>query len=89
MNDQQRLTCAHALDKFGYEAQALQAIEECAELIVVLRHFSRHKAALENVVTEVADVAIMIEQLTQIVGREKVEDEIERKLKRLGKLVER
>lgn len=87
MNTQQQAVCARALKRFGNDAQVLQTTEECAELIVVLRHATRGKATPQHVITEIADVAIMIEQLTQMFGRERVEAEIERKLARLDSRV--
>jgi len=84
-----RTTCARALERFGNDAQVLQAIEECAELIVALRHATRGKAAPQAVIVEIADVAIMVEQLTQMFGRDRVEAEIERKLARLAHVIER
>lgn len=61
---------------YGYEAQSLQLIEECAELIQAVNKYRRAVArmgesvaedkkavALDNLVEEIADVEIMLEQV--------------------------
>ncbi len=61
---------------YGYEAQSLQLIEECAELIQSVNKYRRAVArlgesvaedkkavALDNLVEEIADVEIMLEQV--------------------------
>ena len=72
-----------AIDKFGYAAQTNQAIEECSELITSLLHFKRGKCSQADVITEIADVSIMCEQLKIMFGRDSVDREIESKLTRL------
>lgn len=77
-----------ALKKWGAEEQIGQAIEECAELIVALRHFRRGKATLIDVATEIADVEIMTGQLRVLLGDRMIDAEKKRKLDQLGKRVE-
>ena len=60
---------------YGYEAQSLQLVEECAELIQAVNKYRRagtnlgeaveesKAAALDNLVEELADVEIMIDQI--------------------------
>lgn len=61
---------------YGYEAQSLQLIEECAELIQAVNKYRRAVArlgelvaedkkavALDNLVEEIADAEIMLEQV--------------------------
>ena len=73
-----------AIDKWGYDAQSKQCIEECSELITAILHKERGKCSSNSVITEVADVAIMCEQMKLIYGEDKVNDEIRRKLDRLN-----
>lgn len=73
-----------AITKFGSDKQMDQAEEECMELCLALRHFKRSKADENDVITEIADVTIMCQQLARIFGRRKVKDEIDRKRKRLA-----
>jgi NTP pyrophosphatase (non-canonical NTP hydrolase) len=75
------------IEKWGVEAQYDQAVEECAELIAVLKHYRRGKAGEEEVVSELADVALMLGQLSYMFGREKVERRIEQKLAKLKGLL--
>lgn len=61
-------------DHYGEDAQSLQLAEECAELIQAIIKFRRakglgqttvvdYKAALANLIEEIADVELMIEQV--------------------------
>jgi len=61
-----------ALKKWGIEAQVSMAIEEMAELTVELCHSLRQNkfVAPTKVLEELADVQIMVEQLTLIFSSE-------------------
>lgn len=72
-----------AVDRWGTVAQSHMAIEEMGELIVALIQDKRNRVTLEDLITEVADVTIMMNQMAYILGRDKVEAEIERKINRL------
>lgn len=58
-------------EHYGYEAQSLQLVEECAELIQAVSKYRRVAAkgedekliALGNLIEEIADVEIMLEQI--------------------------
>ena len=75
--------CREAVSRFGIKSQVDMAHEEMAELDVALFHLKRGKANTDDVITEIADVAIMTYQLALIFGVDKVHAEIERKLERL------
>lgn len=75
------------LQKWGAEAQYDQAVEECAELIAVLKHFRRGKVGEEAVVSELADVILMAGQLAYMFGEGKVEQAVEEKLRKLALLL--
>ncbi|BCR04542.1 hypothetical protein DESUT3_16110 [Desulfuromonas versatilis] len=77
------------LKKWGAEAQYDQAVEECAELIAVLKHFRRGKVGEQEVVNELADVTLMVGQLTYMFGPGKVEAAIDEKLAKLQQLLEK
>lgn len=79
-------TCIHAVQYFGEEPQKRQAIEECAELIQALSKDLRGKD--HNVEEEIADVLIMIEQLSRIYDVDKIEKYREEKIERLNNLME-
>jgi len=76
------------LKKWGDEAQYDQAIEECAELIAALKHFKRGKVDETVIISELADVTLMIGQLTWMFGAEKIDQAISEKLKKLKILLE-
>ena len=71
-----------ALNKWGVDAQCMIAIEECGELITALSH--KYRGRNVNLIEEIADVKIMIEQLSIIFGAKEVEEEKTRKLARLN-----
>lgn len=59
------------------------SIEECSELTNAICKFRRGRVGEDDIITEIADVMIMCEQLSNYFGKEKVELEKERKLERL------
>ena len=71
------------LDKWGVEAQYDQAAEECAELIATLMHLRRGRVDEAAVADELADVYLMIGQLSYMIGEKQVSAAIERKIERL------
>jgi NTP pyrophosphatase (non-canonical NTP hydrolase) len=71
------------LKKWGEAAQYDQAVEECAELITVLKHLRRGRANETAVAEELADVYLMIGQLVYMLGEERFAAAVERKLARL------
>lgn len=77
------LLLGEAIGRWGCEAQKKQTIEECSELITAILHRDRDKCTNDDVITEVADVIIMCEQMKLIYGSEQVENEVRRKMKRL------
>lgn len=75
------------LEKWGEDAQYDQAVEECAELIAALKHFRRGKIDRQAVIDELADVTLMLGQLTWMFGEELVQKTVETKLDKLKKLI--
>lgn len=72
------------LGHYGEESQMLKAIEEMGELTSVLVRCLRNddRVSRDDVITEIADVSIMVEQLMYIFGKLEVENEIIYKLMR-------
>lgn len=68
---------------FGREAQKAMAMEECSELINALCKEKRGRVTDKDIITEIADVQIMCNQLALIYGKDKVRDEKARKERRL------
>lgn len=75
------------LAKWGVDAQYDQAVEECAELIAVLKHFRRGKADAERVIDELADVWLMVGQLSFMFGEDRVKQAVQAKLTKLEDLL--
>ena len=81
-------TLQKALLKYGYTSQITMAVEEMAELLNALAKERRGRATQQDIVTEIADVTIMMWQLAIMYGEQAVEMEIERKIKRLQERIE-
>ena len=72
-----------AISKWGVEAQRNMAFEEIGELLTALARDRRGRVTPEEIITELADVTIMCEQLATVLGFDLYKLEIERKLLRL------
>ena len=74
-----------ALDKWGIEAQIGMLTEE---LLSAVNKFNRSRCSRDDVLTELADVSIMVEQLSLIYGGyDKFLEEKDKKLTRLLKRI--
>ena len=78
-----------AIRKWGVEAQREMAYEELGELITAIARDRRGRASREEIITELADVTIMCEQLAFMLGFEDFEKEKDRKLIRLIEKLEK
>ena len=77
-----------ALEKYGVGAQIGMLTEECGELLSAINKFNRSRCSNDDVLTELADVSIMVEQLSLIyVGYETFQIEKDKKLIRLLKRI--
>jgi NTP pyrophosphatase (non-canonical NTP hydrolase) len=74
---------ARTIQRWGEKAQYDQAIEECAELIATLQHFARGKVDRAAVVSELADVFLMVGQLAYMFGEEQLLAAVEAKVTKL------
>ena len=81
-NERLRLYDA-AITRWGVGAQKNMAYEEIGELLTALARDDRGRATTEDLLTELADVTIMCEQLAFILGFDEYEKELDRKLIRL------
>lgn len=70
---------------YGEDSQIWMAIEEMSELSNALAKYRRGRATREDVCEEIADVAIMMIQLSKIFGPDNVSNYVENKLDRLDK----
>ena len=72
-----------AIATWGEEAQVNMLNEECGELITAVAQFKRGRTSHHDVMTELADVFIMVEQVATMMNYEDFEKELDRKLVRL------
>lgn len=76
-----------AIDTWGVPAQCDMVQEECMELAMALHKLKRVRGdadkKIENVIDEIADVKIMILQAERIFGKEKVNERVKFKMKRV------
>ncbi len=84
MDKEERLALYdEAIGKWGVEAQREMAYEEVGELITAIARHRRGRTDRKGVITELADVTIMCEQLAYMLGYEDYEKEMHEKLIRL------
>ena len=70
-------------DYYGYESQMDMLCEECGEFIQARNKLRRSVAgAYQNCLEEIADIAIMIEQMKLICGADRINNIIDQKLTR-------
>ena len=69
--------------KWGSDSQKEMVYEECGELLTALAQYKRNRSTREDVITELADVSIMVEQMATLFGYDDFEKEKDRKLIRL------
>lgn len=77
-----------AVDTYGADNQIGMLHEEMGELQTAINQYARGRVNKDAVVTEIADVMIMCEQMAEIFGREDVEAEKKRKIQRLAERLE-
>ena len=89
LNLQDRLggLCIRALGKWGEESQLEMAVEECAELIVSIKHLRRGRVGVVTMLEEAADTYITVSQL-RLLAPTAVDQLVGEKLDRLEKLLE-
>ena len=74
-----------AIEIYGEDSQIWMTIEEMSELGNALAKYRRGRVTREDVCEEIADVAIMMIQLSKIFGPDDISDYLESKLDRLNK----
>lgn len=76
-----------AISRWGIVNQVFMVMEECGELLNVLAKAKRERSTPEEIITELADVSIMCDQMAYHFGKEAFLNEKKRKLERLKKRV--
>lgn len=75
-----------AIKKYGDLAQIDMLVEECAELIVAVNHYKRDRVhALSDLLSEIADVEIMLTQMKMIFNNYTINELVKFKIYRLKK----
>lgn len=74
---------SYVINKYGIEAQKMMLIEECGELLNAVAKLNRGRSTKTDIITELADVHIMVEQMACYFGWEEFKAEKGRKLERL------
>ena len=87
--ERMKLIGIKAIKASSQHAQIGMFIEEVGELLTALNQHSRGRVDVDAVVTEIADVKIMTEQLALMYGYQKVDAEVERKLQRLEERIKK
>lgn len=72
-----------ALDLWGYQAQVFMVMEEVGELLNALAKANRGRSTTAEIITELADVSIMVEEMAQFFGWNEYQRERDFKLNRL------
>lgn len=80
--------CWSALQTWGENAQVIMMVEEAGELLTSLSQYRRGRISKSEVLTEIADVSIMVIQMAILFGWDEFVSERERKLARLKKRLE-
>ena len=73
-----------AIQKYGAEHQHWKTVEECGELVVAITQSMDGRNNEQALLSEIADVEIMIEQMRIIYGDKAIDAEKDKKLKRLA-----
>jgi len=72
------------MNHYGIRQELRWVQEECAELIVAIAHFIRKRPESETeLIEELSDVQIMIDRIINHIGKDKVDEMIDRKLDRV------
>lgn len=90
MNKEERITIyKKALETYGTEPQVYMVFEECGELINALAKYHRGRANERDIITELADVSIMVEQMATMINYDEYLKEKDNKIIRLKERLEK
>lgn len=83
-SDERNSIYQRALSQYGASSQITMVFEETGELIDALSKYIRGRNDKSAVITELADVSIMVEQMALLFGQNEFNAEKDRKLNRLS-----
>ena len=78
-----------AISTYGIESQFNMVYEEVGELLTAMARFRRGRSTSQDILTELADVSIMVEQIAVILGYVEFEKEKDMKINRLKEKLEK
>ena len=78
-----------ALNTHSIVKQQWMLVEECGELLNAIAKSKRDRAGKDEIITELADVSIIVEQMVFFYGEDDFKKEKERRLLRLKKRLEK
>lgn len=83
MTEQQLKIIGTALGTYGLNSQMTMLVEETGELLNAIGKWARGRVTSKEVITELADVSIMVEQMAIHFGYAEYIKERDRKIQRL------
>lgn len=72
-----------AIDTWGVKDQMDMAVGECGEFLTLVGRKAQNRDTVEDWISEISDVIIMMEQMATIFGYDKVYQQIQLKMTRL------
>lgn len=83
ITDEEIKTCRQAMEKWGFSDNYGILVEECGELLSAINKLCRCRCSEDDVITELADVSLVITAFADYFGYDKFLAEKQRKLERL------
>lgn len=87
MTDSEKQVLDQAMKKWGFGGNFGMLVEECGELLSAMNKLCRGRVNEDAVITELADVSLVLDAFASYFGYEKFAAERQRKLERLQKRV--
>lgn len=69
-----------AMKKYGLDSQIGMVMEECGELLTALNQYKRGRIDKKRVAEEIADVIILMSQMSMVFGERDVKKNIDEKM---------
>jgi NTP pyrophosphatase (non-canonical NTP hydrolase) len=74
-----------AIKSWGVTNQVFMVMEESGEMLNALAKYYRNRSTPQEIITELADVWILMEQMAEVFGWDDFQNEVQYKLERLKK----
>lgn len=83
MSDNERAVLDKAMQTWGFGGNFGMLVEECGELLAAMNQLCRGRVDEDAVITELADVSLVVDAFASYFGYDKFTAERQRKLERL------